>query len=118
MQFGVDICWATSVTFVQIAFCKYYVRLYEHKRLVGIGFYCFMGLITIWYIWSIAGWVSLCHPPGRCNLQSKKACIANGSIHVAFNAMNFCASVPAILTGALSKQMKSSAGVLCFLGSG
>ena len=116
MQFALDICWATSVATVQLAFVKFYVRLYQTKTLARSGCYVSMGLIGIWYIWSLVGWINMCHPPGKCELQSKKSCIIIGSLHVFFNSIILFAPLPAIFAAQLSKKKKASTMVIFLLG--
>jgi hypothetical protein len=116
MQFALDICWATSVATVQLAFVKFYVRLYEARTLARSGCYVSMGLIGIWYVWSLVGWINMCHPPGKCELQSKKSCIIIGSLHVLFNAIIMFAPLPAMFGEQLSNKKKASTMVLFLLG--
>jgi len=116
MQFALDICWATSIATIQLAFVKFYVRLYETRKLAQTGCYISMVLIAIWYIWSLAGWISMCHPPGKCELQSKKSCIIIGSLHVFFNAITLFAPLPAIAQVQMSKKKRASTMVLFLLG--
>lgn len=116
MQFAMDICWATSVATVQLAFIKFYVRVYETARFAKIVCYASMGLVAVWYIWTLAGWISMCHPPGACNLQSKKSCIIIGALHVFFNSVILFVPVPAIVTAQLVRKEKVSMSVLFLLG--
>ncbi|USP81477.1 integral membrane protein [Curvularia clavata] len=116
MQFALDICWATSIATVQIAFAKAYVRLYERKRVAQVACWISIGLIAIWYIWSLAGWISMCHPPGKCELQSKRSCIIIGSLHVFFNSVILFAPVPALMGVELSAKKRWSVMVLFLLG--
>jgi hypothetical protein len=116
MQFALDICWATSIATIQLAFVRFYVRLYEGMFLARSGCYASMGLIGVWYIWSLVGWINMCHPPGKCELQSKKSCIIIGSLHVFFNAIILFAPLPAIIAAQLSPKKKASISVLILLG--
>ncbi|KAF2036597.1 hypothetical protein EK21DRAFT_51442 [Setomelanomma holmii] len=116
MQFALDICWATSVATVQLALVKFYVRLYNNNITARIGCYASMLLIAIWYVWSLAGWINMCHPPGKCELQSKKSCIIIGSLHVFFNAIILFAPAPAIIAAQLSSKRKASMIILFLLG--
>jgi hypothetical protein len=116
MQFALDICWATSVATVQLSFIQFYVRLYSNKIFARGGCYISMALIAIWYIWSLAGWINMCHPPGKCELQSKKSCIIIGSLHVFFNAIILFAPIPAVIAAQLSNKKKASMMVLFLLG--
>jgi len=116
MQFALDICWATSIATIQLAFVRFYVRLYESKPLAKTGCYVSMALIGVWYIWSLVGWINMCHPPGKCQLQSKKSCIIIGSLHVFFNAVILFAPLPAIAAAQLPKQKKASLVILFLLG--
>jgi hypothetical protein len=117
VQFALDICWATSVTTVQLAFLKFYARLYENKPLARSGCYASMGLILVWYIWSLAKWISVCRPPGKCEPQSKKSCIIIGSLHVFFNAVILFAPLPAIYATKIYTTNKASTVILFLLGS-
>ncbi|KAH6865821.1 hypothetical protein BKA58DRAFT_227748 [Alternaria rosae] len=116
IQFALDICWATSVATVQVAFAKSYLRLYEKRVFARIACYVSMALIAVWYIWSLAGWISMCHPPGECKLQSKKSCIIIGSLHVFFNSVILFAPIPAIAAAELSGKKKAWVMVLFLLG--
>jgi hypothetical protein len=116
MQFALDICWATSIATIQLAFVQFYVRLYAAKPLARTGCYLSMALIAIWYIWSLVGWINMCHPPGKCELQSKKSCIIIGSLHVFFNAVILFAPLPAMYAAQLSPKRKASAMILFLLG--
>jgi hypothetical protein len=116
MQFALDICWATSIATIQLAFVQFYVRLYAAKPLARTGCYLSMTLIAIWYIWSLVGWINMCHPPGKCELQSKKSCIIIGSLHVFFNAVILFAPLPAMYAAQLSPKRKASAMILFLLG--
>lgn len=117
MQFALDICWCTSVATVQMAFAQSYLRLYEKKPFARLTCYISMGLITIWYVWSLAGWISMCHPPGRCDLQSKKSCIIIGALHVFFNSVILFVPVPALLVAKdLTAKKRWSIVILLLLG--
>ncbi|KAH8730765.1 hypothetical protein GQ44DRAFT_699821 [Phaeosphaeriaceae sp. PMI808] len=116
MQFALDICWATSVAFVQLAYVKFYSRLYEGQTLARGICYFSMGIIGIWYVWTIAWWITMCHPPGKCELQAKKSCIIIGSLHVFFNTVILLGPVPAIYSAQLGKNKKVSFLVLFLLG--
>lgn len=116
MQFALDICWATSVATVQLAFVKAYARLYQGRGLARFGCYFSMALIGIWYVWSLIGWIRECHPPGVCKLKSKKPCIIIGSLHVFFNALILLAPIPAIISAQLSSKGKIYIFVLFLLG--
>ncbi|CAE7178916.1 hypothetical protein PTTW11_06446 [Pyrenophora teres f. teres] len=117
MQFALDICWCTSVATVQMAFAQSYVRLYEKKPFARLTCYVSMALITVWYVWSLVGWINMCHPPGKCDLQSKKSCIIIGSLHVFFNSVILFVPLPALLTAQdLTMKKKWSVMVLFLLG--
>jgi hypothetical protein len=76
-----------------------------------------MGLILVWYIWSLAKWISVCRPPGKCEPQSKKSCIIIGSLHVFFNAVILFAPLPAIYATKIYTTNKASTVILFLLGS-
>jgi hypothetical protein len=116
MQFALDICWATSIVTVQLAFMKFYARIYCTIPLARIGCYVTMGLMGIWYVWSVVAWAVRCHPPGKCSLLIKRNCIVIGALHVFFNAVILLAPLPAIFKMQLSKKMKASTMVLILLG--
>jgi hypothetical protein len=101
---------------VQLAFVTFYVRLYDRKLLAKIGCYLAVGLIAIWYIWSLVGWINMCHPPGECRLQSKRSCIIIGSLHVFFNSIILFAPLPAVYAAQLSPKKKWSFLALFLLG--
>jgi hypothetical protein len=117
IQFALDICWATSVATVQLAFLKFYARLYESKALARTGCYATMVLIFGWYIYALAKWISFCHPPGKCEPQSKNSCIVIGSLHVFFNAIILFAPLPAIYATKIYKTSKATTAILFLLGS-
>jgi hypothetical protein len=117
VQFALDICWATSVSIVQLAFLKLDARLYDNKPLARSGCYATMVLIMVWYIWTLAKWISVCHPPGKCEPQSKKSCIVIGSIHVLFNAVILFAPLPAMYSTKIYKTNKATTALLFLLGS-
>ncbi|KAL1801409.1 hypothetical protein ACET3X_001751 [Alternaria dauci] len=116
MQFALDICWATSIATVQLGFARSYLRLYEKRVFARTACYASIVLIAIWYIWSLAGWISMCHPPGECELQSKKSCIIIGSLHVFFNSIILFAPLPAVAAAELSGKKKLWVMVLFLLG--
>ncbi|KAF1911283.1 hypothetical protein BDU57DRAFT_507131 [Ampelomyces quisqualis] len=116
MQFGLDICWATSVAIVQLAFIKFYARLYDAKILARIACYFSMGLVGIWYIWSLVKWIIICPSDNKCYLQSKKACIIIGSLHVFFNAVILLAPIPAMFAARFSSEGRCWTMMIFFLG--
>ncbi|KAF2866962.1 hypothetical protein BDV95DRAFT_648047 [Massariosphaeria phaeospora] len=105
-QFSVDICWATSVTAVQLAFLNFYLRLYEGRPLPRMFCYFLITAVALWYAISMGIWISRCHPPGTCGLPGKAACAAIGSFHVAFNALIMVIPIPAVLNMRLSAPKK------------
>jgi hypothetical protein len=116
MQFALDICWATSIVTVQLAFMKFYARLYSNIPFARNGCYVIMVMMGGWYIWSCSRWISKCHPPGKCNLLAKRSCIIIGALHVLFNSVILVAPLPAIFSAQLSRKMKASTMVLLLLG--
>jgi hypothetical protein len=73
-----------------------------------------MALVLCWYLWSLVGWIVMCHPPGKCEIRKEKSCITIGSLHVAFNALILFAPLPAVIAAQLP-QKKKKAFVLIFL---
>lgn len=116
LQFALDICWATSVSAIQFAFLKYYVRLYDTRTLLRNICYFLMGIVVIWYLWTVIGWITVCHPPGHCELQSKKSCIIIGFLHVFLNSTILFAPIPAVIAANLSSKRKWSSLGLFLLG--
>ncbi|RMZ67621.1 integral membrane [Pyrenophora seminiperda CCB06] len=117
MQFALDICWATSVATVQMGFAQSYVRLYDKKPFARLTCYISMALIAVWYVWSLVGWINMCHPPGKCELQSKKSGIIIGSLHVFFNSVILFVPLPALLAAHdLTTKKKWSVMILFLLG--
>jgi hypothetical protein len=102
---------------VQLAFLKYYARLYETKTLARSACYVTMVLIFGWYIYALSKWISFCHPPGACQPQSKNSCIVIGSLHVFFNAIILFAPIPAIYATGIYKTHKTTTASLFLLGS-
>ncbi|KAF1832082.1 hypothetical protein BDW02DRAFT_22615 [Decorospora gaudefroyi] len=116
LQFALDICWATSVATVQLAFVQSYLRLYERKKFARNCCYMLMVWISAWYIWAILRWIAICHPPGECRLQSKESCIAIGTVHVWLNIVIILAPLPAVFAAQLSPKKKWSLFALFVLG--
>jgi hypothetical protein len=117
VQLALNICWATSVATVQLAFLKFFARFYEGKTLARNGCYATMVLIAIWYIWSLAKWASVCHPPGKCVRVSKKACVIIDSLHVFFNVVILITPLPVIHATKIYKTHKATTVVFFLLAS-
>lgn len=101
-QFAVDVCWATSITAIQLSLLNCYVRIFHSRRTLRTVCYTLMAIIVGWYVLSLVVWIIHCHhaiPPRTptCTMQSRTACIVGGFIHVTFDLSIMIVGIPALL---------------------
>jgi hypothetical protein len=112
-QFILDVCWALSVSVVQLFLLQFYTRLYSDNRRLLYLCYTMMALVAGWFLYAIIAWSLHCRSPDHCELPTVKTCIAIGSIHIIYNITVMGMAVPAVYNmHFFSRRRLSFAGLL------
>lgn len=105
-QFAVDVCWATSVTAIQLSLVHFYARIYEARPTLYCLCYLMGTLRAFWFVYAIAAWAYFCHPPGNCTLASKENCRIIGSLHLSLLALGIGLVLPSLIEMDLTRTRK------------